>query len=208
MPVSHDPKSIAGKSLPVEATIQLLVVGAGAAGAAAALEAARLGLSVMLVEEDPVPAVAMGDDIPLHYGQRFAAAARNRTAMLEAFIARDPTIAELFDAGVDVRLGTSVWGIYANGPSVGWLPGPVAGLQDGERCFMLGCERVIVAAGRRATGLAVPGWELPGVLGITAAQRLLERYGALDVRRAVVLGTSAEALAAARSLRSAGLAIA
>jgi thioredoxin reductase len=204
----RDPKSIAGKQLPVEETTQLLVVGAGPAGVAAAAHAVRLGIKVVLADENPVPASAMGDDIPLHFGQRFSAAARNRTAMLEAFIARDPTIAELFDAGVDVRLGTSVWGICANGPSVGWLPGPVAGLQDGERCFMLGCERVIVAAGRRDVGLAFPGWELPGVLGVTAAQRLLERYGALDVRRAVVLGTSAEVPAAAQSLRAAGIEIA
>lgn len=204
----RDPKSIAGKQLPVEETTQLLVVGAGPAGVAAAAHAAQLGIKVVLADENPVQASVMGDDIPLHFGQRFSAAARNRTAMLEAFIARDPTIAELFNSGVDVRVGTSVWGIYANGPSVGWLPGPVAGLQDGDRCFMLGCDRVIVAAGRRDMGLAFPGWELPGVLGITAAQRLLERFGALDVRRAVVLGTSAEALAAARSLRAAGIEIA
>ena len=162
---------MAGKQLPVEETTQLLVIGAGPAGVAAAAEAARLGIKVVLVDENPVPASVMGDDIPLHFGQRFSAAARNRTAMLEAFIARNPAIAELFDAGVDVRLGTTVWGLYANGPSVGWLPGTVAGLQDGERCFMLGCDRVIVAAGRRDMGLAFPGWELPGVLGITAAQR-------------------------------------
>ena len=46
------------------------------------------------------------------------------------------------------------------------------------------------------------------MLGVTAAQRLQERFDALDVRRAVVLGTSAEALAAARSLRAAGIEIA
>jgi thioredoxin reductase len=208
MPALHDPKSVAGKMLPVEATTQLLVIGAGPAGAAAALEAARLGVSVVLVDEEPIPAATMGDDIPLHYGQRFAAIARNRTAMLEAFVERNPSITALFDAGVDVRLGTSALGIYTNGPSVGWLPGPVAALSDGTRSFMLGCQNVIVAAGRRDMGLAFPGWELPGVLGITAAQRLLERFGALDVRRAVVLGTSAEALAAIRSLREAGIDIA
>jgi NADPH-dependent 2,4-dienoyl-CoA reductase/sulfur reductase-like enzyme len=204
----RDPRSVAGKKLPVEASTQLLVIGAGPAGIAAAAHAAKLGVKVVLADENPVPAAVMGDDIPLHFGQRFSAAVRNRTAMLEAAIARNPAIAELFDAGVDVHLGTSVWGLYDNGPSVGWLPGPVAGLADGERCFMLGCERVIVAAGRRDMGLAFPGWDLPGVLGVTAAQRLLERHGALDVRRAVVLGTTAEALDAARSLRAAGIEIA
>jgi thioredoxin reductase len=208
MPVSYDPKSISGKRLPVQETTQLLVIGAGPAGVAAAAHAVRLGLKVVLVDENPVPVAVMGDDIPLHFGQRFSAAARNRTAMLQAFIASDPAIAELFDAGVDVRLGTSVWGLYANGPSVGWLPGPVAGLQDDNSCFMLGCERVIVAAGRRDMGIAFPGWDLPGVLGITAAQRLSERFGVFDARRVVVLGTSAEALAAGKSLRDAGVAIA
>ncbi len=208
MPISHDPRSIAGKPLPVRETCQLLVVGAGPAGIAAAAHAAQLGLKVVLVDENPVPAAVMGDDIPLHFGQRFSAAARNRTAMLEAFTTREPAIAELFDAGVDVRLGTSVWGLYANGPSVGWLLGPVAGLRNDGDCWMLGCERVIVAAGRRDMGLAFPGWDRPGVMGITAAQRLSERFGILDVRRAVVLGSSAEALTAARSLRDAGVVIA
>lgn len=207
-PDFRDPKSVAGKRLPVEEVTQLLVIGAGPAGVAAAAEAARLGVRVVLVDENPVATSVMGDDIPLHFGQRFSAVARNRTAMLEAFISRNPAIGELFNAGVDVRLGTTVWGLYANGPSVGWLPGTVAGLQDGERSFMLGCDRVIVAAGRRDMGLAFPGWELPGVLGITAAQSLLERFDALDVRRVVVLGTSDEALSAVQSLRRAGVEIA
>jgi thioredoxin reductase len=208
MPIRYDPKSIAGKQLTVQETCQLLVVGAGAAGIAAATQAAQLGLKVVLADENPVSAETMGDDIPLHFGQRFAAAARNHTAMLEAFIAHQPALEDVFNVGVDVRLGTSVWGLYVNGPSVGWLPGPVAGLMHEGQCIMLGCERVIVATGRRDMGLSFPGWELPGVLGVTAAQRLAQCFGVLDARRAVVLGTSAETLEAARSLRHAGIEIA
>ena len=85
MAAPHDPKSVAGKSLPVQESCQLLVIGAGPAGIAAAAHAAQLGLKVVLADENPVPATVMGDDIPLHFGQRFGAAARNRTAMLEAF---------------------------------------------------------------------------------------------------------------------------
>ena len=203
-----DPKSVAGKELHVAERTQLLVVGAGPAGLAAAIEAARLGLQVVVVDENPVPAETMGLEVPLHFGQRMCGATRNRNAMLEAIVTSAPAIADAFEAGVDVRLGTEVWGLYANGPSVGWLPGPVAGLADGERSWLIGCDRVIVAAGRRDMGLAFPGWELPGVMGATAAQRLAERYGALEARRAVVLGTSAEALAAATALRRAGIDIA
>ena len=204
----RDPASISGKTLTPEERTELLVVGAGPAGLAAATEAARRGLRVVLVDENPVPAEVMGDDIPLLFGNRMSGAARNRGAMLEAFVASDPAIAAAFDVGVDVRLGTTAWGLYANGPSVGWLPGPVAGLSDGARAWMIGCERIVVATGRRDMGLAFPGWDLPGVVGMTAALRLATRYGALTARRAVVLGTAAEALDGARQLQAAGLDIA
>ena len=200
-----DPRSTANASLAVAEHTDLLVVGAGPAGIAAALAGAEHGLRVVLVDENPVPAATMGDDIPLHFGQRMSGAVRNRTAMMEAILASQPALADAVEAGVDVRLGTIAWGLYANGPSVGWLPGLVAGLSDGENSAMLGARAAVVAAGRRDMGLAFPGWQLPGVMGATAADKLATCYGALDARRAVILGSSAEALLAAHALLGAGV---
>jgi NADPH-dependent 2,4-dienoyl-CoA reductase/sulfur reductase-like enzyme len=203
----RDPASIAGAALPVEERTTLLVVGAGYAGLAAALAAARAGQAVVLVDENPIPAETMGDDVPQFFGGRVGGAARNKGAMTEAFVASDPLIEQAFDAGVDVRLGVACWGIYANGPSVGWLPGPVAGLADGERSWLIGAKRIIVATGRRDMGLAFDGWAQPGVMGMEAAYRLATRYGALDVRRAIVLGSTAEAMTGAAALQAAGVEI-
>ena len=202
-----DPRSTANAKLTVTEHTDLLVVGAGPAGLAAAIAAAGHGLSVVLVDENPVAAETMGDDVPLHFGQRMSGAVRNRTAMTEAMLEAEPALADAMEAGVDIRLGTVAWGLYANGPSVGWLPGKVAGLSDGSASWMLGFRAVIVAAGRRDMGLAFPGWQLPGVMGATAAERLA-RCHALDARRAVVLGTSAEALLAAIVMRRAGVEVA
>ncbi len=202
-----DPRSTANARLSVTEHTDLLVVGAGPAGLAAAIAGAGHGLSVVLVDENPVAPETMGDDVPLHFGGRMSGAVRNRTAMTEAMLDAEPALAEAMEAGVDVRLGTVAWGLYANGPSVGWLPSKVAGLSDGEASWMLGFKSAIVAAGRRDMGLAFPGWQLPGVMGATAAERLA-RLGALDTQRVVVHGTSAEALLAALAMRRAGVEVA
>ena len=195
-----DPKSVAGRNLLIRERTDLLVIGAGPAGLACALTAAGQGRQVVLVDENPVDATTMGDDVPLLFGGRVGGAVRNRNAMLEALIASDPEIADAFEAGIDLRFGTACWGLYAPGPSVGWLPGPVAAMMDESRSWMIAANQVVVATGRRDMGLAFPGWELPGVIGAMAAVRLADRYGALEARRAVVLGTTAEALQAALSV--------
>jgi thioredoxin reductase len=207
MAFTPDPKSIAGTTLVVHERTEVLVIGGGPAGLAAALEAARLGRSVMLVDENPLSAETMGENVPLHFGGGMTQAVRNRNAMMEAVVASQPDFAAAFEAGIDIRLGTACWGLYAPSTTVRWLPGPVAGLMEGDRSWMVGAERIIVAAGRRDMGLAFEGWEKDGVMGITAALRLATIYGALGPRRAVVLGSSAETLQAALALRDAGVEI-
>ena len=201
----RDPASIAGSQLPIEERTPLLVIGAGPAGLAAALAAAEAGEAVILVDENPIPAETMADDVPHYFGGRVTGAARNRAAMTEAYIASDPQIEKAFDAGVDLRLGTVCWGLYAPNQT---CPTPVAGLHDGARSWLVAADRIVVATGRRDMALAFDGWAQPGVMGMEAAIRLAIRYGALDARRAVILGTTAEAMLGAAMLAAHGVAIA
>jgi len=108
-----DPVSTNGKRLTPRESVQLLVVGAGPAGCTAALEAARLGLKTMLVDENPLDPASMGLEVPFHFGGRMTGAARNRNAMTEAIVANDAALGEAFEAGVDVRLGVAVWTLVA-----------------------------------------------------------------------------------------------
>ena len=62
MAYTPDPKSMAGKELPIEERTDLLVIGAGPAGLACALAAAAQGRAVVLVDENPVSAATMGED--------------------------------------------------------------------------------------------------------------------------------------------------
>ena len=200
-----DRTSVSGKSPAVAETTDLLVIGAGPAGCAAAIEAANHGLKVMLVDENPIGFEIMSNEIPLHFGSRMTGAGRNSNAMVDAVLRGTPTIAEAFEAGVDVRLGTVCWGLFVAAPTAAWVDQPVAGIADADGARHIGFEKVVLATGSRDMGLAFPGWELPGVMGAAAARRLTTHYGALAARRVVVLGSGAEALLTALALTEVGV---
>ena len=203
-----DPWAIDGKFAAPEEHAQLLVVGAGPAGLAAATEAARLGLSVVLVDENPVPASMMGLDVPLFYGQRMNAAVQEEARMVERLVANTPAMEAAFDAGVDVRLGVTAWGMFANGPALHGLPGRAAGLSDGSKSWMCGFDSLILATGARDLVYGFDGVDQPGVMGARALHSLLTRYDAFDGKTLVILGSGELAANTALAALDRGLHIA
>lgn len=202
----RDPKSNAGKPPIISERLDLLVIGGGPAGLAAAIEAATLGRRVTLIDENPLPFAAMGENVPQIFGQGMTGIVQNRNAMLDAFIASEPGIERAFEAGVDLRFGTACWGLYGNSAGLAVLPGLVAGLHDEAGARLVQAEAAIVASGRRDMGLAFAGWQLPGVMGVQAARMLLERYAdALAPRDLVILGSGTEALLAALAFIGRGI---
>ena len=189
MTVEIDRHSIVGKMRQPERHVAVVVVGAGAAGVAAAIEAARAGVEVLLVDEHPIDNDMMAMDVPLYFGQRMDMSVRNRAVMMERVVETNPPLAEAHEAGVDVQLGTYVWGAFVNGPSAHELPGPALGLADDRRSWLVGYDRLIVAAGARDVALGFPGWERAGVMGANAACALITRYRALASQRMVVVGS-------------------
>src|SRR3989442_15884864 len=75
------------------------------------------------------------------------------------------------------------------------------GLADERRSWLVGYDRLIVAAGARDVVLGFPGWERAGVMAANAAFSLLTRYRALAARRMVVVGSGS------LGLRTAALAL-
>jgi NADPH-dependent 2,4-dienoyl-CoA reductase/sulfur reductase-like enzyme len=73
-----DRRSIADKAPRPERHAAVVVVGAGVAGVAAAIEAARSGVDVLLVDENPIDNDMMALDVPLYFGQRMQPSVRNR----------------------------------------------------------------------------------------------------------------------------------
>ena len=203
-----DRYDLTGKILPPSERFDVVVVGAGEAGATAAIEAATAGKTVLLIDENPVSGASMGNDTPLFFGGRMTAATQNSARMLEHVFASNPALEAAFEAGVDVRLGTAAWGLYHNGPAIKTVPEQMLGLVDTQRSWMVGFERLILATGARDLVLGFTSWNQPGVMGAQAFHALLSRYDALASRRVLILGSGELALDTALQAQARGIAVA
>ncbi len=189
-------------------TRQLVVVGAGTSGTAAAIEAAKAGVRVTLIDENPVPTSLVGMNIPLFYGERFTDALLNEAEMMRMVASANDALAEAEEAGVEVLLGTCVWGGFRNSENSRALDGPQIGLSDYKRSWMMKYECLIVATGARDLSIGFRGWERTGTMGANGAYSLMNHYNALRSKRIVVLGSGDLGLNTAKMAMDGGAVIA
>ena len=140
-------------------TWDLVVVGAGPAGLAAATQAAALGLSAVVVDEQPAP----GGQI---YRAVERAAAGPAAAALGEDFAHGRTVVQAFRAsGATYRPGLQVWQVEQSGEVLA---------SDGQRSVSFPGRRALVAVGATERPVPIPGWTLPGVMTVGAGQILLK----------------------------------
>lgn len=154
-------------------TYDLAIVGAGPAGMAAAVEAANLGLSVAVLDEQPAPG-----------GQVFRAveAASGDPALAGEFLDAGGALAAAFRAvpGIAYRPSTTLWHLA---PDTGSLS-----VKTGGASSELVSRRVVLATGAQERPVPIPGWTLPGVMSAGAAQILLKTAGAIPQGPVVIAG--------------------
>ena len=143
--------------------IELVVIGAGPAGAAAALAAHRVGLEPVLVDEQPFDAGAYRRNVPYWFGPR-AAARSTRQLDVYGWIERHPRLQTILAEGIDVRLRTAVWGVFPS--ASGWI----VGVFDGSQTQLWRAHAIVLATGATDLHLAFQGWTLGGVCGGLGAE--------------------------------------
>ena len=166
----------------------VVVLGAGPAGAAAAIEAARLGLSVAVIDE----ARDAGGQV-----YRIAPGVRARGASPER-AAGDALRDALAAARVDCRFALRVWHIERTVDAF-----LVHAVGDAAPVTLSG-RALIVAGGALERHLPIPGWDRPGVLGLAGATVLLKAQGMLPGRQVVVAGAGPLLLAVAAGILHGG----
>ena len=188
-PRSRDKASIYGRYTKPERHVPVIVVGAGAAGTAAAVEAANAGVDVLLIDENPIDLGMMSLDVPLFFGQRMLTTVQNRASMLQRLVLSSEGLAAAEEAGAELMLSHYVWGAFRNSANVRELEGPMVGVADDDRTWCISYDRLIIASGARDMGMAFPGWDKAGVMGANGAWSLISRYRALTSQRMVIVGS-------------------
>lgn len=166
--------------------VDVLVVGAGPSGLAAAASAAEGAASVLVVDEGD----RAGGTLLLHPDLA------GRAAQLERGIR---------DANGEILTSTTAFGVYLTDGRGDRIPTPgVVALATPERVIEVRPKALVVASGYHETPPLVPGNDLPGVMGTRAALVLLHRHGMLPGTRLAFAGSGPLTARARADLAKAG----
>lgn len=153
----------------------VLVVGAGPAGLAAARTAAAAGAEVVIVDSEP------------ETGGALTYARNGNAALAQARSGLD---------GVTILTGATCNGWYTDN----FLP-----VIQGDTLFRVRAAQVIVASGTQDQPLVFRNNDLPGIVSASAVQRMMRHYAIRPGSAAVVFAGTPHGVAAALDLHEAGV---
>ncbi len=194
-PTAADPDRYANRF----AHCDVLVVGGGPAGLAAALAAAESGADVVLCDEN----AELGGSL-----------LADPSATIEGRPGRDWSADVILNLAlkdnVTILPRTTAFGYYQDN-AVGLLERLTDHLCDPpahmprERLWQVRAKRVVICAGALERPLVFPENDRPGIMLADAARTYLNRFGAMAGRRAVVFTATDSAYAGALDLKAAGV---
>lgn len=166
----------------------VIVIGAGPAGLAAAIESARCGAETLVVDENGRPGGQLFKQIHKFFGSH-----EHRAGIRGYDIGRQ-LLTDAAKAGVRTWLDSVVHGIFEN---------RVAILREGRQTAVT-AGKIIIATGASENAVAFPGSSLPGVMGAGAIQTMINVHRVLPGRRFVMLGSGNVGLIVCYQLLQAG----
>ena len=148
----------------------LIIIGAGPAGMAAAVTAAQGGLRVLMLDEQS----RAGGQIYRNVGNGKA-----RAWLGKDYAAGKVLVTVLDHPNIRIEFGAMVWRVET-GPRVIWSQGGISHIST--------AAHLLLAGGAQERPMPFAGWTLPGVMPAGAAQILMKTAGLLP-RDAVLAGS-------------------
>lgn len=167
----------------------ILVVGSGPAGLGAAIEAAKAGARVLLVDEN----IKAGGQLYKQIHKFFGSGAHY--AGTRGFQIADILLEEARNLGVTVWLETRALGLMDNG---------TVSLLHENKMVYVEAGKVILATGAKENALSFKGWTLPGVMTAGAAQTFSNVNGSLVGKKILMIGSGNVGLIVSYQLMQAG----
>jgi sarcosine oxidase subunit alpha len=186
----------------------VLVIGGGPAGLAAALIAARSGARVVLCDEDFLLGGRLNAERHEIDGLGGSAWARQVEAelmsMAEVRILRRTTVFGAYDGGADRTSGARTFGALERVSD--HLPVPPAH-QPRQRLWRIVAKRSVLAAGAVERPIVFGSNDTPGVMMASAVRTYVNRFGVSPGRRIAVFTTTDDGWKTAFDLAKAGITV-
>ncbi|MCL1818329.1 MAG: NAD(P)/FAD-dependent oxidoreductase [Spirochaetaceae bacterium] len=173
----------------------LVIVGAGPAGLCAAVESARAGAAVTIIDENARPGGQLFKQLHKFFGSH------EHRAGVRGYAIGVELLEETSRLGVEVILNAPVYGLFhqKDGILISYMEGAC------EKAIL--AEKLILATGASENALAFPGGTLPGVMGAGCAQTMINVNRVLPGRKVVMVGSGNVGLIVAYQLLQAGAAV-
>ena len=183
----------------------VLVIGAGPAGLAAALAAARSGARVILCDEDFLLGGRLNSERQEIDGMPGSAWARRAEAELRSFsevrVMPRTTVFGVYDAGIS---GQRMFGALERVGDHLAVPPPH---QPRQRMWKIAARRTVLAAGALERPIVFGGNDRPGVMMASAVRTYLNRFGVAPGRRVAIFTSCDDGWGTARDLVGAGVVV-
>ncbi|MDO4565637.1 MAG: NAD(P)/FAD-dependent oxidoreductase [Clostridia bacterium] len=171
----------------------LVIIGAGPAGLAASIEAAKRGAKVLIVDENDLPGGQLFKQIHKFFGSH------EHGAGVRGFRLAAQFVEEAKALGVEFMLSAKAWGSFTEGR--------ITVTRDNQTTVVVG-KRVLVASGANENAFAFENWNMTGVMTAGAVQTFINIHRVLPAKRVLMLGSGNVGLIVSYQLMQAGAEIA